>query len=84
MDSQGRESKIVEPYYLRLYDAADAELKSIGLLKLRRKGWPFVAKFPMVQMMLDRGRQLEEVWSKYGNDIDLLIHTIESEKKSND
>jgi hypothetical protein len=76
MDSQGRKSKIVEPYYLRLYDAADAELKTAT--HLLRGG------LVMIQAMLDRGRQLEEIWSKYGNDIDLLIHTIESEKKSND
>ena len=76
MDSQGRESKIVEPYYLRLYDAADAELKSVGSLKR----WPTIAGTALIQSLLDRGRQLEEVWTNYGNDIDLLIHTIEREK----
>jgi hypothetical protein len=81
MNDQGEESKIVQPYYLRLYDAANAELNSIS-------GKNPYAKLPdglvWIRFMLERGRQLEEIWSKYGNDIDLLIHTIESEKKSND
>ena len=81
MDSQGRESKIVEPYYLRLYDAAGAELeRDILFLEKNQIGM----QFPLIRTMLERGRQLEEIWSKYGNDIDLLIHTIESERKSND